>query len=130
LSVERLPVATSNTAGIVNSGSQTFSGAKTFTDTLHVPSVISTGTLYLRSDAVKGSTPISSTGRHIDFNESTGTDAANRLAMIYGYTNSSGDNVLGLYSYKPTASSIDEISLDIHYPKSGDSYATFNGGYL
>ena len=50
--------------------------------------------------------------------------------MIYGYTSSSGDNILGLYSYKPTASSTDEISLDIHYPKSGDSYATFNGGYI
>lgn len=118
-----LPVANggtgSSTQNFVDlSTNQTVGGGKTFTGNVNIKKSGPYHTLQ-NSDITKGTAPSASASSTITFGSSGGTNAANALAMLQNTVDASGNNIIKLVAYDPTASSTTNAGLQITYPKGG-----------
>lgn len=113
-----IPAASGSASGIITTGSQVIAGTKTFN-----ASSIHKNLLLLQNDSItKGTAPSSDDGQYIAWTDSQGVAAANRTAMIYGFTNSTA-NHLRLYAYQPTNASTSNTYLYIQYNNDGTTKA-------
>lgn len=108
------------------SSAQTVGGGKTWTGNQNVKKsapYIS----FQNTGVTKGTAPSATATSTITFGSNGGTNAANSLAMLQNSVDTSGNNIVKLSAYDPTASSTTNASLQITYPKGGTPTLTWKG---